>query len=121
MGSIDYESRHNLQDAHDPLAWIEYRARADTLPDEMRGAMLLGDMIHNFRASLDHQMWAITPKTAKAGRNARRVQFPIHTTTKGWTNWRKEWGQHYGEKVLAVLAEAQPCHLDVLTGDVGQS
>lgn len=74
--------------------------------------MLLGDMIHNFRAALDHQMWAIAPKTAKAGRNARRVQFPIHTTTKGWTNWRKEWGQHYGEKVLAVLAEAQPCHLD---------
>lgn len=112
MGSIDYESRHNLQAAHDPLAWIEYRARADTLPDEMRGAMLLGDMIHNFRAALDHQMWAITSNTAKAGRNARRVQFPIHTTTKGWTKWRNEWGKHYGEKVLAVLAEAQPCHLD---------
>lgn len=111
MGTIDYESRDNLGEARDPLAWIEYRARVETLPDDMRGAMLLGDMIHDFRAALDHQMWAVTPVAAKAGRNARRVQFPIHTEARGWESWRSEWGRHYGEKVLAVLADAQPCQL----------
>lgn len=32
---IDYESRHNLRNPRDPLAWIEYRAGAVTLPDEV--------------------------------------------------------------------------------------
>lgn len=112
MATIDYESRDNLQDAHDSVAWIEYRARVAALPDDMRGAMLMGDMIHNFRAALDHQMWAVTPPVARAGRNARRVQFPIHTKAKSWEGWRTEWGSHYGEKVLTVLADAQPCNLE---------
>lgn len=112
MGTIDYESQDNLQDAHDPLVWIEYRARVETLPDDIRGAMLLGDMIHNYRAALDHQMWAVTPPAARAGRNARRVQFPIHAKVRSWESWRREWGRHYGEKVLSVLADAQPCNLD---------
>lgn len=112
MGMIDYESRHNLQDFHDPLAWIEYRARPDTLPDGMRGAMLLGDMIHNFRAALDHQLWAVTPSAAKAGRNARRVQFPIHGTERSWASWAKEWRSVYGISVMAALADAQPCNVD---------
>ncbi|MEE9964713.1 MAG: hypothetical protein K4304_06425 [Propionicimonas sp.] len=112
MGTIDYESSDNLHDSSDPIVWIEYRAQSDTLPDEMRGAMLLGDMIHNFRAALDHQMWAVTPPAARAGGNGRQVQFPIHTLTRKWEAWRKRWGGHYGDKVLAVLHAAQPCNLD---------
>lgn len=112
MGTIDYELRDNLQDSSDPLAWIEYRAGSETLPNDMRGAMLLGDMIHNYRAALDHQMWAVTPPGARAGRNARRVQFPIHTRARNWEGWRTEWCRHYGDKVLAVLHDAQPCNLD---------
>ena len=112
MGTIDYESRDNLHDSSDPLAWIEYRARSDTLPNDMRGAMLLGDMVHNFRAALDHQMWAVTSPAARAGRNARRVQFPIHSRVGGWESWRTEWGRHYGDNVLAILHDAQPCNVD---------
>lgn len=69
-----------------------------------------GDVIHNWRCALDHQLWAITPESEQAKRG-HQVQFPIHQQKAKYHRWLAQWRAFYGEKVLAVIDDAQPCNV----------
>lgn len=105
---LDYQTRHNLQVQSDPVAWVEYRLDPDSVPDVERAGLILGDMIHNLRAALDHQVWSVTPAELRRGRTALQVQFPILSTEAKWKEWKRRWGAHYAAKVIEVIESAQP-------------
>jgi hypothetical protein len=105
-----YETRSNSADASNPLVLMEWRVERGSLPDYERAALLLGDVVHNWRAALDHQMWAVTP-TAQQERRATQIQFPIYHKSRDYRNWLGKWRNVYGAAVLAVLEDAQPCNV----------
>ena len=43
-------------------------------------AIIIGDILHNLRASLDHAYWNCTEKFAKSDGERRNIQFPITST-----------------------------------------
>ncbi len=45
-------------------------------------AIIIGDIIHNLRAALDHTYWNCTEKLAKSDGERRNIQFPITSTEK---------------------------------------
>lgn len=106
----EYESRSNPQQATSPTVSMEWRVRSGTLPDYQHAALLLGDVIHNWRCALDHQLWDITPEREQTARG-HRVQFPIHHKRASYSKWLKAWKGVYGDKVLAVIDDAQPCNV----------
>lgn len=106
----EYELRSNPSDTSNPMVISEWRVKRGTLPDYEHAALLVGDIIHNWRCALDHQMWAITPETERS-RRGTQVQFPIHHKESDYGKWRKAWQPFYGEKVLAVIEDAQPCRV----------
>jgi hypothetical protein len=47
-------------------------------------AIIIGDIIHNLRASLDHAYWQCTEKFSKSDGERRKIQFPIVPTEKAF-------------------------------------
>lgn len=47
-------------------------------------AIIIGDIIHNLRAALDHSYWQCTEKFAKSDGERRKIQFPIISTEKAF-------------------------------------
>ena len=81
----EYESRSNPSESSNPTVTMEWRVKRGSLPEYQHAALLLGDIVHNWRSALDHQLWAITPRREQRDRG-RHVQFPIHprsATTSG--------------------------------------
>ena len=64
------------------------RARLVESPPLEDWALLLGDVVHNYRASLDSLTWALAHLDGKTPREKvqRRIQFPFATSG---TQWRK--------------------------------
>lgn len=91
-------------------ARYEWRAKPGTLPNPTRGALLLGDIVQNWRAALDHQIWAMTPRSVQASQGDR-VSFPIHLEELKYQKWVSKWGKYYGENVLKAIEAHQPCRL----------
>ena len=55
--------RDNNEERASPTVWVEWIL--DSIPDYTRAALLLGDVIHNLRAAMDHVIWAVTPRMYK--------------------------------------------------------
>lgn len=47
-------------------------------------AIIIGDLIHNLRAALDHIYWECTERFAKSEGERSKIQFPIISTEKGF-------------------------------------
>ncbi|GAD89841.1 hypothetical protein VHA01S_028_00400 [Vibrio halioticoli NBRC 102217] len=43
-------------------------------------AIVIGDVLHNLRAAIDHAYWSCTEKHAKSDRERKNIQFPITST-----------------------------------------
>lgn len=106
----EYDTEDNAAIATDPLIWQQWRVRPGSVPESAPAALLLGDIIQNWRSALDHQLWAITPEAVKTSDQARGVQFPLHEKKRDHRGWVKKWGDHYGPKVLEVVEAVQPYH-----------
>ncbi|MDX5962687.1 hypothetical protein SIM91_05030 [Rhodococcus opacus] len=102
-------SRSNGDDQTNPVVRMEWKLADGPLPDYERGALLLGDVVHNLRAALDHAMWQVTPDTVRSARPTT-VQLPICDSRKAFETWKKKQDGCYPEKVLEVLDTAQPFH-----------
>lgn len=76
--------------------------------------LLLGEAIHNLRASLDHAVWAATDPPARSGRTA----FPIVTDPKKFPEQRDRIAG-VPAKVRSLIEEAQPFKTNA--GDPGQA
>lgn len=49
-----------------------------------QSAIIIGDIIHNLRAALDHTYWHCTEKFAQSDGERRKIQFPICQTEQGF-------------------------------------
>lgn len=85
-----------------------------------RWGVILGDLVHNLRATLDNIVWGATVVTQVANRNPpptkrpfkgrwRNVDFPIVTDPNDWPKVAKKrlWG--VGPRFHALVEESQPC------------
>lgn len=102
-----YTRRSNMSEASAPTVWAEWTL--DAVPDYTRSSLLMGDVIHNLRAAMDHAVWAITPTRIQTN-NPLGVAFPLQRSAESFKKWlfkRKRW---YGPTVVEVLDSQQPYH-----------
>lgn len=81
----------------------------DEVPDYTRCALLMGDVIHNLRAAMDHAVWAITPERIQMG-SPRDVAFPLYTTEQAFEKWLRKRRRWYGPTVVEIIRSQQPFH-----------
>ncbi|MGB5796040.1 MAG: hypothetical protein WBH51_09655 [Mycolicibacter algericus] len=72
-----YRRRDNSDEFTSRTAWTEWVLESDLNYTE--AALLLGDLIHNLRAALDHAVWAITPVHLQEKRPTE-VAFALRST-----------------------------------------
>lgn len=102
-----YSRRSNMSEASEPTVWAEWTL--DEVPDYTRSSLLMGDVIHNLRAAMDHAVWAVTPPRIQAN-SPLDVAFPLQRSAESFKKWigkRKKW---YGPTVTKVLESQQPYH-----------
>jgi hypothetical protein len=56
------------------------------MPDYTEAALLLGDVVHNLRASMDHAIWAITPNDVQET-SPTDVSFPLYFREDKYDRW----------------------------------
>ena len=101
----EYSRRDNRTDHASRTTWAEWVLESDL--DYTEAALLMGDVVHNLRAALDHAVWAITPQHIRQGRPTE-VAFPLRSTEKSYTMWAKKRRDWYGPTVFEVLKSSQP-------------
>jgi hypothetical protein len=100
-----YSRRDNRTDHASRTTWAEWALESDL--DYTEAALLMGDVVHNLRAALDHAVWAITPQHIRQERPTE-VAFPLRSTEKSYTTWAKKRRDWYGPKVFEVIKSNQP-------------
>lgn len=71
-------------------------------------SLLFGDVIHNYRSSLDALVWALAHLDGATPRHPRRVQFPFAKTATEWKKLVTESLGGVSEEFLARLKLVQP-------------
>lgn len=83
----EYETRSNPAESSNPTVTMEWRVKRGSLPDYQHAALLLGDIVHNWRSALDHQLWGDHTRagssTTAAGRCSSRSTTNSATTSGG--------------------------------------
>lgn len=100
-----YSRRDNRTDYASRTTWAEWALESDL--DYTESALLMGDVVHNLRAALDHAVWAITPQHIRQKRPTE-VAFPLRSTEKSYTTWAKKRRDWYGPTVFEVIRSNQP-------------
>lgn len=100
-----YSRRDNRTDHASRTTWAEWVLESDL--DYTEAALLMGDVVHNLRAALDHAVWAITPQHIRQERPTD-VAFPLRSTDKSYTTWAKNRRDWYGPTVFEVIRSNQP-------------
>jgi hypothetical protein len=73
--SHEYVRVDNARDADDPLVRVHWRLRIlEPFPE--RWSVLLGDVLTNFRAAMDHTFWAAAVSHSGQPEKPQRVTFP---------------------------------------------
>lgn len=107
--SYAYERTDNASDNADPLLRVHWRLRV-LHPYPERWSVLIGDVLTNLRAALDHSFWAAAVAHSGEPSNPHRVTFPIHTRRKDFTKTAKELQPLVSPKVWEYIASVQPLH-----------
>ncbi|WP_228118069.1 hypothetical protein [Rhodococcus erythropolis] len=102
--------RSNDKHGTSPTVWVEWII--DEVPDYTRASLLMGDVIHDLRAAMDHAMWSVTPERIQKN-NPRDVAFPLHATKEGFDKWLRKRKSWYRTNVTDVLRVQQPYHAGV--------
>lgn len=107
--AYDYRRFDNLQHHEDPLVRMHWQLRIrDPYPE--RWALLIGDCLVNFRAALDHAMWAAVHHHSGPPRRPRDIEFPIAATEGGWQASSKKLRSLPAPQVWDYVQEVQPFH-----------
>ena len=106
--SKPYVFHASLGFTSDDATRFEIEAEERRAPDE-DWALRAGDVIQNFRASLDHAVWAATPEDKRT----RWTQFPICDRPRDFKRLsskenERNWCAWVSDEVLAAIARAQP-------------
>jgi hypothetical protein len=112
----------DLDDAYEYVQWDNLRnPGGDTLvrmywrlhikkPYPERWSILLGDVVGDFRAALDHAFYDAVMAHGGAPQRPEDVYFPIHTDEKKFRNAQKKLSGLVARDVWEMIAGAQPYH-----------
>ncbi|AEK45977.1 hypothetical protein [Amycolatopsis mediterranei] len=108
-GSYEYVRWDNVADSTDPLVKMQRRLKTKKEFSES-WSVLLGDILTNLRAALDHSMW--TAVVMHSGRPAKpnQVQFPITTKASSFSEARRKFSALVVPDFWAVIEALQPFH-----------
>lgn len=93
---------------------VEYRVRVREKPPSTDWGLVLGDMLTNLRAALDHALYFhVTTRNALSMGDLRKIEFPICDTEQKWNSWTgkkvaREWA---GEKFVNAIRLLQPIYV----------
>jgi hypothetical protein len=68
--------RDNSGERTSRIVWAEWVL--ESTPDYTAAALLLGDVVHNLRAAMDHAIWAITPNDVQ-DTSPTDISFPLYS------------------------------------------
>lgn len=106
-----YERCDNAGDAADAFLRMHWHL-ADVEPVPERWGVLLGDVFANFRAALDHTMWAAVVQHSGLPGRPEAVQFPITREPGKMKNPRAKLRPLVAPAVWDLVEKVQPVHLD---------
>ncbi len=102
-----YERCDNAADSDDPFLRMHWHLmEAESIPE--RWGVLLGDVFTNFRAALDHAMWAAVGQHSGLPERAEDVQFPIVRDSTRMKGPRQKLRVLVAPAVWKVVEEVQP-------------
>jgi hypothetical protein len=88
-----------------PTVWAQWVL--ESIPDCTEVALVLGDVVHNLRAAVDHAMWAATPEHVQL-KSPTEIAFPLYTHEAHYQKWAHKRRNWYRPKVFDVVRYAQP-------------
>ncbi|HJP61064.1 MAG TPA: hypothetical protein VJ865_13745 [Gemmatimonadaceae bacterium] len=100
-------TRNNAADSSNPFVISEWMVPEEGWPPFERAALLLGDVIHNLCAAMDHVVWHATPDRIREAK-PRQVAFPLYDRADKYAKWKRDRQGWYTPEVIKVLDWAQP-------------
>ena len=95
--------------AEDPLVRMHWKLRIKE-PHPERWSILLGDILTNFRAALDHAFWYAANNHSGPPDKPNLVVFPIATTAKQFKRYRDDLSALVSPQVWEAIESIQPLH-----------
>lgn len=107
LQAYEYVREDNAGAFDDPLIRAHWRLRiAEPRPE--RWSVLIGDVLTNFRAALDHAFWYATNAQCGPPAKSNQVYFPIATTPKTFKGYQKDLAGLVSPAVWKVVESVQP-------------
>lgn len=108
--SYEYVRTDNNGDDTDPLVKVHWRLRIKQ-PYPERWSVLIGDILTNLRAALDHAFWVAVVTHSGQPAHPHRVTFPISTNAAAFAQkTTKELGSLVAPEVWTLIDAVQPFH-----------
>lgn len=103
----DYRRTDNASDETDPLVRMHWRLYVRTDFPE-RWSVLIGDILTNLRAALDHAFWAAALGHSGMPARPHVVNFPITTTERAFRRQENDLKQLVAPEVWELVDAVQP-------------
>jgi len=107
--AYEYQQFDNRGDGDDPLVRIQWRLRIRE-PYPERWGLLIGDCLVNFRAALDHAVWAAVQDHSGPPRRPESVNFPICPTSASFKTPLRDVRPLLAPRVWELIEAVQPLH-----------
>lgn len=105
----DYDRTDNAGDRTDPALGVQWRLRRELAYPE-RWSVVLGDVVGNLRAALDHAMWSAVHHHSGPPSSPVRIGFPITSTQKDFNREAKRQRDLVAPRVWEIVEALQPLH-----------
>lgn len=107
--AYEYVQFDNTGARDDPLVRMDWRLRVKK-PYPERWSILLGDVVGDFRAALDHAMYDAVLAHSGTPSRPEDVFFPIHTDEKKFRKAQKKLASLVAPAVSELIDAVQPLH-----------
>lgn len=109
VDSYEYVRTDNAADVDDPLVRMHWRIVVKA-PYPDRWSVLLGDVLTNLRAALDHVFWLAVIAHSGPPAQPHQVAFPITTTTKSFAHQTARLAALVDPRIWETVEAMQPFH-----------
>lgn len=108
-GSYDYVRTDNVGDGTDPLLKVHWRLKIKQ-PFPERWSVLVGDILTNLRATVDHAFWAAAVMHSGQPARPHQLTFPITTDATSFARKTRELSSLVAPEVWELVDAVQPFH-----------